>query len=164
MIDIPFVMQLAYIHAKKSPDPSIQNGAVLIDKYGYVIGEGYNDFPPGVEYTPEQLLDREWKLRNIEHAERNAIYEAVRLHNDLHDSTLVCPFAACTDCARAIVLTGVKKVIMHKARMDMTPERWKVSVDQGFKIMRDAQVVLEFYDAPIGDCEPILVCGNLWQP
>lgn len=75
----------------------------------------------------------------------------------------MCPWAACSDCARAIAMSGIRKVIVHQQRMDMTPERWKASVEVGLNIIRKCGAVIEYVDAKIGG-NPIIVNGELWYP
>ena len=153
----------AYDAASSSPDPSNQNGAVLV-RAPFCLSAGRNEFPRGIEVTEELLNDRDKKLFYIEHAERNAIYSAVRDGAVVAGSTLVCPWHSCADCARAIVLCGITKVIGHKQRMDLTPDRWKASVAAGHKLLLDCGVALEFYDGKLGNCPKILVNGELWEP
>jgi hypothetical protein len=47
--------------------------------------------------------------------------------------------------------------------MDMTPDRWKASVDAGLQLLRDCGVELEFYEGHVG-AEQIIVNGELWKP
>jgi deoxycytidylate deaminase len=144
----------AYLQAALSPDPSNQNGAIIInplrDNGGYITGyrtiaKAHNGFHPAIRYTRENLLDRDWKLKYIEHAERAVIYQRGLFR---HDEIMVCPWFACIDCARAIVLSGCKLVVGHKQRMDLTPDRWKQSVQDGHDYMTDCGVEMYFYDGP----------------
>ena len=66
---------------KRSKDPSTKTGAVILEKYsGALISIGYNDLPEGVEDT-DQRRQRPNKYLFTEHAERNAIYSALRSRN-----------------------------------------------------------------------------------
>jgi len=153
-------MRLAYDCAANSPDPSCQNGAVVINPYNSLVGKGCNDFPSKIKekYGLDWLLEtRERKLFYIEHSERNAIFNAKCVDN----CTLVCPWFACADCARAIALSGIKKVVGHRQRMDMNPPRWKESVDAGLDMLITMGVKLEFIDESIELEKPILVNGEL---
>lgn len=156
-------LRLAYQQAAKSPDPSNQNGAVVLYKDVHYVG--YNDFVEGVTLPPDILTNRDKKLFYIEHAERAAIYNAAYFSCRLPLATLVCPWFACADCARAIILTGIKRVVGHQQRMEMTPDRWKASVFDGLQMMRDVDIQLDFLDIPkLGGCEPINVNGEKWVP
>lgn len=156
-------LRLAYEAASKSPDPSNQNGAVLYDVLHAAEVPSNNCFTPGIAWTPEQLADREWKLFYIEHAERNAIFGAMRQQLATAGATLYCPWFACADCARAIVLSGVAQVIGHQDRIDKTPDRWKASVAAGLELIRAGGVRVEMISGKL-DATPILVNGEIWQP
>ncbi len=155
----------AYALAAQSPDPSNQNGAVVVletETGFHKVGGGFNTFTPGIEASPEQIADREWKLFHIEHAERNAIFDVAR-NQATKGLILVCPWFACGDCARAIVMSGIRQVIGHKQRMDTTPDRWKASVEAGLNLLRKGGVDLMFYDGKL-DCPPIKANGEVWYP
>lgn len=152
-----------YDWARFSPDPSNQNGAVILDHTGAAIVAACNEFPEGVVVTPEHLTDRDKKLFYIEHAERGAVYKAAREYGQIRGFTMVCPWFACCDCARAIILSGIKHVIGHKQRMAETPERWKANVDEALVMLKNCGVTMEFYDGVL-ECDPIIVNGQPWQP
>ena len=160
-----------YELATDSPDRSNQNGAIIINENYEILSEGRNEFPEGLVITEDMITDREKKLFYIEHAERNALYSLFRKYNSCSISplagtkglTMICQWFACDSCARAIVLFGIKKVIGHKERMDMTPDRWKASCEAGLQLLRDCGVELEFYSGKI-NCNPIVVNGEKWNP
>lgn len=156
-------LRLSYDLASGSPDRSNQNGAVIVNAYGQMVSMGRNEFTTGIVPTAEQLADRDWKLFHIEHAERNAIFPLVGRSSADAPFTMVCQWFACGDCARAIVLSGITKVIGHKERMDMTPERWKDSVEAGLNIIRAGGVEIEFYSGKL-NATPIIVNGEIWVP
>lgn len=159
------ILSICYELASKSPDKSNQNGAVVVDSYDYstIIAGGRNEFPSSTEVTDELINDREKKLFYIEHAERNAIFSAVNNKKEVSGNTLFCPWFACSDCAKAILLCGITRVIGHQQRMDQTPERWKASVAAGLDMLTKHGVILEFLDEKLG-CKSIIVNGQTWQP
>ena len=163
---LPQKIALAYQLASRSPDPSNQNGAVLLDGSNpyIVLGIGCNDFGC-IQYTQEQLLDREWKLAHIEHAERAALFSGA-LEEATRGSILVCPWAACTDCARAIGRMGVKQLVVHTNRMQTTPARWQASVEHGLAIVRAHGCEVVYYDGPIDLDESFTIKANGedWSP
>jgi deoxycytidylate deaminase len=152
----------AYKFALGSSDQSNQNGAVLVDAEG-VIGCGKNDFPKGVKWTEERATTRPKKYRYYEHAEAWAIHEAACDGYATRGSTLYCPWAACANCARAIIVARVAKLIVHEQRMAMTPPRWLDDTQEAHDMMIEAGVEIEVFSGPI-DAEPILVNGVLWSP
>lgn len=163
MENIEALLRRCYETASHSPDRSNQCGALLYHPgVGGVIGEGCNKFPNKVVVTPELINDRERKLFYIEHAERNSIYDAIASGNGdlIPGSIMICPWFACADCARAILLSGIKRVIGHQERMAKTPDRWKASVDAGLDLLRLHDVQLEFYGGMLNS-KPILVNTEL---
>lgn len=152
-------LRTAYAFALHSPDPSTQNGAVAINHHGRGVSVGCNTFPSGLEVTPEKL-ERPLKYSYIEHAERNALYGALRGGDTVH--TLVCVWASCADCARAIVQSGVTTLVRH-AREDLTG-RWIDSIKIGDEIMLAGGVEIVEFTGPLGGCEPVLFDGQLVTP
>src|SRR3989338_788827 len=71
------LLEIAYKEAEKSPDPSTQNGALLINDNGTILAMGHNRFPHGVEGTPKRWK-KPLKYELIQHAERSAIFDASR--------------------------------------------------------------------------------------
>lgn len=129
------MIRRAYSWADRSPDTSSQNGAIITTKDGLSVG-GCNAFPLGVEWR----LERPEKYLYIEHAERNAIFSAAKLGYRLDGATMFCPWAACADCARAIVCSGITKLVRHQESMDRTPDSWLESCAAGETILQEGNV------------------------
>lgn len=133
-------MRDAYLVAQASPDPSTQNGAILFNSDGGWIGFDCNHFPTGVEYNDERW-ERPLKYEVIEHAERNAIFHAARVGAETYGSTMVVPWAACADCARAIIQAGVKRVVRHKQSTERGQGRnWDGTISIADIMLREAGV------------------------
>lgn len=158
-MNFPELLKEAYIEATKSPDPSNQNGAVTSWE-GRVVERGYNHFYDGIE---PNVLDRDKKLARIEHAERDALYRTGNLFGTL-GVTLVCPWAACYDCARAIIGSQVCELVVHKQRQELTPERWRANVEESLGWIRAAGISIIEFDGPVPGAPSIIVNGNLWSP
>ena len=158
-----YLMRLAYRQAILSPDPSTQNGALLALPDGTPIaGTGArNQFPEGVIETPERWR-RPDKYRWVEHAERGALYAAARRGIRTEGLTLICPWAACADCARAMVMAGVVRLV-RRAVVDEIG-RWRESIEVGDTILLEAGVVIDELDDSFPDALPIRRDGRLWQP
>lgn len=161
----------AYIEAANSPDPSTQVGAILVETQWHpqfaiseqIVGRGHNGFPSELIVTSEMIDDRQTKLLFIEHAERVALFNAVKIHANLEKCILYTFGRPCADCARAIALCGVKHIVIHKQRNDLTSERWKKSCDAGLKYMKDIGVKIEEYDGAV-DGPEVFLDGKLWSP
>lgn len=151
--------RLAYLN---SDDPSTKNGAILLNRFGQIIGSGVNCFPRDVLLHADRL-QRPTKYAFMEHAERNAIFAAARQGESTDGGTLYCPWYACSDCARAIIQAGIVRVIGHKQMFDRTPEHWKESIAFGNEMFREAGVEALQYDGLIGECTG-LINGETWNP
>ena len=158
------MLRLAYQHAASySDDKSTKLGSLIWDrKKGGVVAFGCNHFVPGYGNSCEHH-ERPLKYAITEHAERDVIYKAARDRIDLSDCVLVCPWVACPDCARAIVLSGIKDVVCHKECMDRTPERWRDMVDTGLNILYWGGVFVFQWSGRVGDVDN-LNNGEIWQP
>jgi len=155
-------LSVAYAIAECSKDPSSQNGAVLLTVDEPAVGNlGFNHFYEGV---PTNFDDRTKKLQGIEHAERDAIYTTAKNGGKTEGATLVCPWVACRDCARAILGTGIARVVCHSARMDLTDERWRADIEEALGWLVSAGVIVDYHDGPIAGAPDILVSGRLWSP
>lgn len=128
-------MAQAFIVASKSPDPRTQIGA-LIDPVSVFCcpPQACNYFPyQPDELTWDEMLASPEKYNWVEHAERAAVYESARLGVCLVGATMYCTLAACLACARAIQLSGIRRVFSHQALYDLCPPRWKEEVDEAIK-------------------------------
>lgn len=162
------LLRLAYAKAADSPDPSTQNGALLAIPHEHGRAEpllatlACNEFPRGVNYTDERW-ERPLKYQLIEHAERNAVYRAAA-HGICTDGLwMYCPWAACADCARAIIQAGITKLVTHKQAYDRSPARWTDSIAVAFEMLREAGVTVSWYDGTVG-APQLRHAGELWRP
>jgi deoxycytidylate deaminase len=151
----------AYKIARRSPDPSSQNGAALI--YDTVapakIILGFNHFYPGV---PPEVGDRNVKLNRIVHAEHDAILKMAR-GGSTEGSILFSPWACCRACAIAIIGAGVGTVVVHKPRMDLPSARWQTEITESKQWLHEAGITVIEYSGKVSSL-PILVSGRLWNP
>lgn len=133
-------MRTCYRHAATSLDPSTQNAAVLIDRNGRICVATLtkNDFPYGIADRAERW-ERPLKYSYIEHAERASLYAAAHRGIPTWQTTLVCPWAPCADCARAVILSGVRRLV-RRGNLEDTNERWHASVAIGDELLIEAGV------------------------
>jgi dCMP deaminase len=142
-------LTLAYAYAKKhSPDPRTQNGAIIVNSNGEIIGEGANRFPDGVQCLPERLLP-ENKRDYLEHAERDAIFSTIRRGKNPRGCTMYVPWFACSDCAKAIIGAGITRVIGHLAPCNASGA-WADSIQIGLAMLEEAGIRYEYFDGIIG--------------
>jgi len=96
-------LDIAVAISKLSKDESTKVGAIVVSPSLEVRTMGYNDEDARGSERPEKYF---W----MEHAERNAIYNAARMGVSLLGSTLIVTHPPCMDCARAIVQAGIREV------------------------------------------------------
>jgi len=155
------VYRIAKLH---STDHSTHNGAILIDEDGDLrtLASGYNSHLSGWGNKDEHH-ERPLKYSLTEHAERAVIYRAASKGVCTKGLTMVANWVACPDCARGIVLAGIRRVVCHKQCMDRTPPRWKEMIDLGLEMCEKNGVEVVQWD---GLVEGIfnLNNGETWQP
>jgi dCMP deaminase len=128
-------LEMAALVSKWSKDPSTKVGAV-ITRGKFVVSLGFNGHPAGVDDSPERLENREIKYRTIIHAEMNAILSAAK---PLAECTLyVWPFMPCSQCASAIIQSGIRRVVT----VPCENERWAESFRYTEELFREAGVEL----------------------
>ena len=107
-------LDLATLVATWSKDRSRGVGCVLVGPNREVLSLGYNGFPRGVKDDVEDRHQRPEKYLWTEHAERNAIYNAVRNGQRLEGAKAYVTLCPCMDCARALIQSGVTEVYFPK--------------------------------------------------
>ena len=142
-------LEVACIQAAASHDPHTQNGAVLVPNVAAYVFIGVNRVPKGIYAAPDRLI-RPLKYKYIEHAERAAIYAAARFGTPTQNAALYCPWFACTDCARAIILAGIKEVVGHVKPRAATPQRWTAEIVQAEAMLREAGVAMRWLAEDLG--------------
>lgn len=157
------LLLMAFECATDSPDPSTQNGAVIVNQAIHVLGMGWNQFPEGVGYSDERW-ERPLKYSFIEHAERYSIFDAARSGHGTDGATMVCPWASCAECARAIACAGITRLVRLAFPEDGTGDRWRASCEIGDTILRESGVEIVEFAGQIEEIEPIRRDGQLWHP
>jgi dCMP deaminase len=153
--------QLAY---EESTDTSTKNGALLIHPIDEtVLVGGVNSFVDPDMASDPRNYDRPRKYQVTEHAERAVIYKAASHGIRTKGLIMVCPWACCSDCARAIVLAGIPLVVAHKQAFAMTPDRWREEIDVGLEILEGGGVTYNLLDSEIGGVKN-LFNGKVWCP
>ena len=127
-------MGLAQQYSSWSKDPSSRIGAIAVNPITkQILSGGYNGFPRGIEDTVERLSDRPTKYKYVVHAEANMIYNATYTGVSLNGSHVyIYGLPICSECAKAIIQVGVKKVYMldsHVIIASRWEESWKLTKD-----------------------------------
>lgn len=171
MNDARDLLRQAYIVAKGSPDPRTQNGALLVFSDS-ILAQACNTYPFGVARSSDRL-ERPLKYQVIEHAERNAIYAAARAGQRTLGATMYCPWAACADCARAIIQAGIYRLVRHADANgrhrgeDRSTQGRGIARDQSISIadqmLLEAGVLVQDIEGKLTDFE-IMHAGERWSP
>jgi dCMP deaminase len=159
-----YFIKMARLVSTKSKDPSTKVGAVIVGEDNEVLSTGFNGFPRGVAETvqypkgyapsvsdlppgksPGDLLDR-WerpqKYQFVEHAERNAIYNAARQGIRLKGSRMYlnwepCP---CVECTKAVIQAGIAQVIGPNKRFPGKGDHWQLEQDVAQQMLNESGV------------------------
>lgn len=106
-----YFMGVAELSAMRSKDPNSQVGACIV-RDNKILSLGYNGMPIG---CGDDIMPWEREGENLNtkymyvcHSELNAILNAGK---DLHGSTMYVTLYPCNECAKAIIQSGIKKVI-----------------------------------------------------
>lgn len=125
-----------------SKDPNTHVGAVIVADDGSVRAMGYNGAPRGCSADEDSRRERPEKYFWMEHAERNAIYNAARCGTPIENCTLVVTHPPCMDCARAIVQAGIKHVIWNIPNLEFSA-RWKEHEERVTRLFNECNVTWE---------------------
>lgn len=130
--------------AAKSKDPSSKIGAVIVGDHHQIVSTGFNGFPRGIQEWQPERWERPIKYRYVEHAERNAIYNAARHGIALEGCTLYLtgfgpPTVPCVECTKAIIQSGITRVVGFPYKP--APEHWMDDLWFAFKLLGEAGVV-----------------------
>lgn len=159
------ILGQCYREATRSLDTSTQLGSVIMSPGGLVNWStlSHNGFVHGWEPQAEDY-ERPRKYLVGEHAERRAIYKAAKYGIALEGATLYCTWAACVDCARGIVESGITTLVRHSPPRDEATERWLESVTLGDQIMKNGGVKIVDVIGRIPESFKILRNGELFDP
>ena len=156
------LLRQAYQEALFSTDTSTQNGAI-IEREGWIVGRGSNHFPKGVRETAQRLL-RPLKYSYVVHAETQAIYDAAKRGNQTDGATMYSPWAACGECAKAIIQAGITRVVTHQEAIEKSAQHWSDPIKLALEMFQEAGVEYVLFSAQYKDGIQLLFNGELWEP
>jgi dCMP deaminase len=137
-------MEVAELIGSWSSDRSRRVGCVIVGPDREIWSTGFNSFPRGVNELIDERHQRPAKYFWTEHAERIAIYSAAKRGIALAGCTIYVPWFPCVDCARAIVQSGITRLVAHTP--DITDERWGEEFRIGLILLEEAGVEVGFLD------------------
>lgn len=148
-----YFMGIAVLSSMRSKDPNTQVGACIVSPEKKIIGVGYNGFPIGC--SDDELpwaREGEWietKYPYVCHAELNAILNSPI--SSLKGATLYVALFPCNECAKAIIQTGIRKVIYLSDKYrdtDATKASRKMMESAGIELVQlipqKSEIVLKF--------------------
>lgn len=138
-------MTMVYLIASKSRDESSKLGAVVVGSKNELRTTGYNGFVRGLDYNSPERLERPEKYFWFEHAERNAIYNAVLAGISLEGCKMYTNGTPCMDCARAIVQSGIKEVIIDPEWDKHNNSKWAENAERTLRMFKELNIYLRYY-------------------
>lgn len=141
-----YFMAMARFVAQKSKDQSVKVGVVIVGPDNEVRSTGYNGFPRGINETDPARWERPIKYQFVEHAERNAIYNAARSGATTKNCTAYMESPPCADCARALIQAGIMKVVVTTNNPFKDRADWKQSIEFAENLLFEAGVEVVWTD------------------
>ncbi|MDE5764485.1 MAG: dCMP deaminase family protein [Ruminococcus sp.] len=111
-----YFMGIAMLSAQRSKDNNTQVGACIVNNEKKIVAVGYNGMPSGCDddempWEREGKTSLDTKYPFVCHAELNAILNSNSA--SLSGCTLYVTLFPCNECAKAIIQSGIKKVVYH---------------------------------------------------
>ena len=148
MVNVPldwttYFLNIADVVRSKSKDPSTQVGAVIVGPNNQIVSTGFNGFPRGIREGDRKRWEKPLKYKYVEHAERNAIYNAARHGIALEGCRMYLigfgpPNVPCTDCARAVIQSGIISVYGRPSKP--ASEVWQDDLAVAYEMLVEAGV------------------------
>jgi len=135
-------MALAELVASWSNDPHTKNGAVIVDDRQVLLSLGWNGCPRKVVDDIKERYTAPAKYKWVEHAERNAIYNAAATGHKCFGSRMYITWFPCSDCARAIIQAGIVEIVGKEPNWDNL--RWKEDFRVAKEMLLEVGVEVNF--------------------
>ena len=151
-----YFLKIARVVATKSKDPHTQCGSVIVDRNKSIISTGYNSYVRGMKdhiHTVElgvfiepisvNRIERPEKYYWIEHAERNAIYNAASKGISIESLTMynTTPIP-CTGCMRGIINSGIKTIFVS----DQDWPEWREDAARSYAMAKECNLTVNIYN------------------
>ena len=132
----------------RSKDPSTKCGAAIKRPDNTLASVGYNGLAPGVDDS--QILDRDFKIACVIHAEANAILKARDPILDGY-SLYVWGLPCCGQCTAQAISKGIKQIVC--VQVQDRPD-WEASMRVAKKNADDARIIYEVFR--LNEIDPLL--------
>lgn len=141
-----YFMAQARLVAQKSKDKSVQVGVVIVGPDHEVRSTGYNGFCRGVDESDQTRWERPIKYEWVEHAERNAIYNAARMGTSVNGCIAYMESPPCTDCGRALIQAGIQEIVVSTNNPFADRKDWRKSIQFAIDMLEEAGVKVTWTD------------------
>lgn len=124
-------------------------GAVIFDQNRNPRGFGYNGIPRGLDDDRADRLTRPLKPWYFEHAERNVIYACSKNGISCDGCTMAVTHFPCCDCARAIIQSGIRHVMVDASCMREDSyffQKWSEQIQESKLMFDEAGILCELVD------------------
>lgn len=130
-------IEVSHLVSSWSKDRKRKVGAVIVDDRR-IISSGFNGIPVGCNDDEDSRHLKPKKLLFFEHAERNAIYAAAKYGIKTEGCKMYLTWFPCADCARAIIQSGIKKVVCYEP--DWKDDTWGDTFTASKEMMEEAGI------------------------
>ena len=119
-----YFMGIAMLSKERSKDPNTQVGACVVNNQNRIVTMGYNGLPNGCDddmcpWDKRNGSLEETKYAYVAHAELNAI---LNHRGSVENCILYVTLFPCNECAKAIIQSGIKKIVYLEDKYNGTPE------------------------------------------
>lgn len=140
-----YFMGVADLAKFRSKDPSCKVGACIVSKDNKIVSTGYNGFPYGCSddkfpWSKGDEDETKNKYFYVVHAELNAILNSPV---PVKDTILYVTKFPCNECAKAIIQSGIKKIIFKDDNEDLESDSKFIATSKMFKA---ANIFVEKYN------------------
>jgi len=142
-------MNMVYLIASLSKDKNTHTGAVVVGPDNEIRSLGYNGFVRGLNDNVPERQEKPEKYFWFEHAERNAIYNATLTGVSLKGCKIYTNGIPCSDCARAIIQSGIKEVIFDKTWEENNMQKWSESSKRSLQMFLETGVKIRYINVKI---------------
>ena len=136
-----YFLNMVDLVSTKSESRGKKVGCVLVGPDHEVRSTGYNGLPRGVIDDDVKHI-KPYRYLFMEHAERNAIYNAARCGIPLKGCTSYQGYYSCADCARGLIQVGIERIVF-RINESIDWKNWQKSIDTGLVMLQEAGVIIE---------------------
>lgn len=137
-------MKLAEHISTWSKDKSRKVGSVIVDEDRRVISVGFNGQAIGCDDNDESRYVKPKKLLYFVHAEVNAICACAKSGISTKNTILYCTLHPCSGCCKAIIQSGIKKVVCPKP--DFENDSWSEEFKAAQEMFTESGIIIEYYE------------------